>query len=104
MSISVTHETKELLKTLCTIYRDDLTPKQLNAFDGFRERETLTEKQELWVYAIGEKFKLVVAPAKNVFSELSEKKQVEHKKRAARVQLPWEQPGYTKAAKPPGQT
>lgn len=98
----MTEETRELLRKLCTTYRDDLSEKQRAAFDSMRELPALSEKQERWVYAIAEKFGLAVAPAKNVFSDLSEKKQQEHRERAARVQLPWERSGYAKITKPPG--
>ncbi len=92
---------QELLRILCTDYREDLTQNQRQAFDSMRDVENLSEKQERWVYAVAERFGLAVAPAANVFSEMPEKKRQEHLERAARVRLPWEQPGYIKPAKPP---
>lgn len=94
--------TQELLRILCTDYREDLSANQRQAFDQMRELEILSEKQESWVLSVAEKFGLTVAPAKNLFSKLSDKKKQEHIERAARVQLPWERPGYNKASKPPG--
>ena len=94
--------TKEVLKTLCTQYRSDLSSKQRKAFDAFRRATFLTESQEHWVLSVAERFGLAVAPAENVFSKLPEAKREEHAQRAASVQLPWERPGYVKAAKPPG--
>lgn len=92
----------ELLRVLCTDYREDLSQNQRQAFDGMRDLEHLSEKQERWVYSVAERFGLAVAPASNAFSEMSEKKQREHLDRAVRVLLPWEQPGYVKPTKPPG--
>ena len=93
---------QDLLRVLCTDYRDDLNQNQRQAFDGMRDLENLSQKQEQWVYAVAERFGLTVAPATNVFSEMSEKKQREHLERAAKVKLPWEKSGYARPAKPPG--
>lgn len=93
--------TQQLLHTLLTVYREDLTQKQLDAFESMRDRH-LTEKQERWVYGVAEKLGIAVAPARNVFSAMPEKKQREYVERASKVKLPWELPGYSKAAKPPG--
>lgn len=92
MLLSDTHESK-------------LTGKEREAFGEFREQledsRPLSEKQRQWLWGVGEKLGLVVRGSRNLFSCLSEEAQAEQLERAAKVKLPWEQPGFKRVLKPP---
>jgi hypothetical protein len=93
----------ELIETMISRYSDILTEKQLEAFTSMRGQLTpLTERQSHWVRGVAERLGIEIAPAENIFSTMDESEQREHLTRAAKVVLPWEQPGYVKALKPPG--
>lgn len=85
-------------------FEEKLTSRQLAAFEEMREGgRQLSDKQRLWIVQV-----LAIhddtrpAQTANVFSSMSLEKQQEQRKKAARVQLPWEKTGYKKPAKPPG--
>lgn len=83
---------------------EKLTGRQLAAFEEMRESgHHLSDKQRLWieqVLAIHDE--TYASPPVNTFSSLSPEKQKEQRKKAAKVQLPWERKGYKKPVKPPG--
>lgn len=80
-----------------------LCSNEQRVFVSMRAQEfPLTQKQVDWIRSVGERLELQVAPARNTFSSLTAEKRAEQAKQAERVKLPWEQPGYVKAAKPPG--
>lgn len=91
---------ERVLQVLLDEHYDDLDRKQQSAFTSFKNRP-LTEKQIDWVYGVGEKLGVCVAPARNMFSRMPEEKQAEH---AAKVttRLPWERGEQVRALKPPG--
>lgn len=92
-----------VLKLLVERYDEDLTDGQRKAFRSMLAQldyRDLTEKQEQWVYGIGEKLGVCVAPAANVFSQMSPKERAEHE-RHVHTKLPWERGEMVLPKKPP---
>ncbi len=83
--------TEKLLDELLTEHREKLFANQLQAFEGMREQPgDISEKQAKWIFGVGERRGLVVAPSENIFSAMSPEKQAAQRAAAARVKLPWE--------------
>jgi hypothetical protein len=96
---------EELLVKLLFEHTEALSEKECSVFKSMHaqlERRTLSNRQRYWIQYVADRLGLQTAPSRNAFSELSKAQQREHQERAANVKLPWEQPGYTKALKPPG--
>lgn len=90
-----------LVSMLDDKHADALSDKERGVFASMRAGATLSAKQRNWVRSVAERLGIQVAPSRNEFSALPKEKKQEHLKRV-RTQLPWEKPGYVKAAKPPG--
>ena len=82
-------------------YVDALSDKEREVFASMRAGAQLSAKQGNWVRAVAERIGIQVEPSRNVFSSMSDAKKKENLKHV-RTLLPWEKPGYVKAAKPPG--
>ena len=84
-------------------YADALSDREREVFASMRAGSTLSAPQRNWVRSVAERLGIQVAPSRNVFSAMPEAKKKENLKHV-RTQLPWERPGYVKAAKPPGRS
>lgn len=91
----------ELITRMLDDYEESLSDKERGAFSDMRPRAALTEKQRGWVRSVAERLGIQVAPARNVFSSMTEAQQREHAAQV-RTRLPWERAGYAKALRPPG--
>lgn len=96
---------EDLLTRLLEDYAGDLSERELEAFSEMAMKletyATLTDKQRKWVEQTAERLGLEVENPKP-FSSLTPKEQAEHRKRAAKVQLPWEREGHVRPLRPPG--
>lgn len=93
---------EELLQRLLDDrYADALSDREREVFASMRAGSFLSPPQRNWVRSVAERLGIQVALARNVFSAMSAEKRAEHAGQV-RTRLPWEKPGYVKAAKPPG--
>lgn len=73
----------------------DTFDDQREAFRDMLEADRpLSEKQRAWLFAVARR--LGLESSENLFSGWSEAKKAEEKRRAAKVLLPHEMPGYVK--------
>ena len=92
-------DTEDLLDQMLDVthWHEKLSPEQREAFEEIRDRAqqasvfVLTDKQSKWILGVAERIGLIdCAPAENLFSSLTPKRQAEQRAAAARVKLPWE--------------
>jgi hypothetical protein len=82
-----------------------LSKAQRKSLEGLLRGHLLapSERQYAFIEDLAAVFGVIgAAPARNVFSSLSEKEQARQREKAKSVVLPWEQPGYQRPLKPPG--
>jgi hypothetical protein len=87
----MTRAEREICSEILDKHADSISGAALAAFSEWKlTGTTLSDKQRKWLYGVAERLGIATAPSENIFSSLSPERQVEQRRAAARVKLPWE--------------